>query len=107
MKKMSLKEFADSWRHDNITSYVYDTNNQSWNNIFETSAVSMVFDRMVLSFAPNIVCLLNNCGTILLKRVKYIIRDHNKSSGNTIIKVVCGNKCNDSGDVIHTILVRK
>ena len=107
MKKMTLQEFLNSGAGRTSSEYIYSTENQDGEDEDKTARYSLKFNDMLISFAPNVVCLKSELGYFLLKRVKYVLQGKTDSAGDTVINFVCGDKKSNNSDRIHTVIMRQ
>lgn len=106
MKKMSLKDFSDYVLDGLEHEYTYSTDNQQKCNTPISMMFSLSFNQILITYLPNVICLKNTTGCLLLKKVKYIIQNNKKLDSCKIFNIVCGDRNNDENDVVHTLLVR-
>lgn len=105
MKKLSLSEFRDYCAMLSFGTIIFSTDNQSWNCVDSTVAAGLVFNKMTMTFNPNIIHLSTKRNSIQFKKVKAIKLHENKCLLGEVFTIICGD-LTKANDIEYTLIAQ-
>ena len=105
MKKLlSLPEFRDYCDTISFNKIIYSSDNQSWNCVSSLISTELVFNRMLMTFNPNIIHLNNGENSLHLIRVKAVKIHEVHCMLGEVFTVVCGDSLGELNDKEYTLV---
>lgn len=106
MKKLSLPEFRDYCNTHLFNTIIFATSNQSWHSVDYSVAAGLEFNRMIISFNPNIIYLKDKKNSMQFNKIKAVKLDEGECALGTIFTLVCGDSRSKSNDTEYTLVGR-
>jgi len=91
MQNLSIREFKEYCDRLQPHSFIFDSENQSWNKVESTMQIKQRFDEIKISFNPNTIYLSSASGTVSFERVKRIMACEASLLG-CVFNVICADK---------------
>lgn len=107
MKKLSLPEFKDYCCSHTFDKIIYSSVNQVWYSIDNAISADFVFDKMIMTFNPNIIYLKSEDNSLSLKKVKAVKLHEDESLLGKVFTVVCGDSFSQNNNKEYTLVARK
>ena len=104
MKKLSLQEFRDYCGAHHYDRIIYSSANQTQHSIDATTSANFVFNRMIMTFNPNIIHLKSGENYLRLNKVKAVSLSDEESLLGKVFTVVCGDSFNKNNDREYTLI---
>ena len=104
MKKLSLPEFRDYCGAHHFNRIIYSSVNQTQHSIDATTSANFVFNRMIMTFNPNIIHLKSGENSLSLNKVKAIRLSDEESLLGKVFTVICGDSISKNNDKEYTLI---
>lgn len=104
MKKLSLPEFRDYCGAHHFNRIIYSSANQTQRSVDATTSANFVFNRMIMTFNPNIIHLKSGENSLSLNKVKAIRLSDEESLLGKVFTVICGDSLNKNNDKEYTLI---
>lgn len=104
MQKLSLSEFRDYCGTHQFDRIIYSSSNQTQRNIDDITSLNFVFNRMIMTFNPNIIYLKNGENSLRLNKVKAIRLSEEESLLGKVFTVICGDSFSENDDKEYTLI---
>lgn len=104
MKKLSLPEFRDYCGAHHFNRIIYSSVNQTQRSIDATTSANFVFNRMIMTFNPNIIHLKSGENSLSLNKVKSIRLSDEESLLGKVFTVICGDSISKNNDKEYTLI---
>ena len=104
MKKLSLPEFRDYCGAQHFNRIIYSSVNQTQRSIDATTSANFVFNRMIMTFNPNIIHLKSGENSLSLNKVKAIRLSDEESLLGKVFTVICGDSISKNNDKEYTLI---
>ena len=104
MKKLSLPEFRDYCGAHPFDRIIYSSANQTQRSIDATTSANFVFNRMIMTFNPNIIHLKSGENSLRLNKVKAIRLSDEESLLGKVFTVICGDSISKNNDKEYTLI---
>lgn len=106
MKSISLSEFSDYCANQSFHKFIYASANQPWHSVDSTTSAVLAFEKIIITFNPNIIHLFNGKNTLNLIKVKAVRLLDKESMLGKIFTVICGDLMNDANDKEYILIAR-